>query len=268
MIGKYRRPSHRRMLSLTVRSVEVLSPHYVSLTLAGDDVDHLERSGYDQNGRVFFPPRGQEATQFPNSKKWMRQLARIASSKRPRVRFYSIRRFHDDAFDIEVVLHHPADGGPASPGAAWAQSAEPGDPVAFIDEGGVYGAQANATWQLLVGDESALPPLLAILEQTASSLPAEAFVEVPTAEDVRDVPTPEGTTIHWLPRDNPTLKPGALALAAVTQAALRDGPFYTWTAGESALATGLRRHLVNDRGVPKSDIAFHGYWKHGRASLG
>ncbi|MCP2170136.1 SIP domain-containing protein [Goodfellowiella coeruleoviolacea] len=42
----------------------------------------------------------------------------------------------------------------------------------------------------------------------------------------------------------------------------------TWVAGEAKLATGLRRHLVNDRGVPKSDIAFFGYWRHGRSSPG
>jgi NADPH-dependent ferric siderophore reductase len=39
-------------------------------------------------------------------------------------------------------------------------------------------------------------------------------------------------------------------------------------AGESALATGLRRHLVQDRQVPKSDITFFGYWRHGKTSPG
>jgi NADPH-dependent ferric siderophore reductase len=34
-----------------------------------------------------------------------------------------------------------------------------------------------------------------------------------------------------------------------------------FAAGESKLATGARRHLVNDRGVPKSNITFCGYWR-------
>ena len=28
-----------------------------------------------------------------------------------------------------------------------------------------------------------------------------------------------------------------------------------------SLATGTRRHLVNERGVPKANITFCGYWK-------
>ncbi|WP_106125309.1 siderophore-interacting protein [Pseudosporangium ferrugineum] len=115
--------------------------------------------------------------------------------------------------------------------------------------------------------ESALPAILAILE--GGDLPAEVFVEVPTAADVRTgIATPAGTTIHWLPRDEPAARPGTLALRAVRDLTLRPGPFYAWAAGESALATGVRRHLVGDRGVPRSDVAFLGYWKHGRASAG
>ncbi|MFD9941282.1 siderophore-interacting protein [Nonomuraea sp. NPDC059023] len=78
---------------------------------------------------------------------------------------------------------------------------------------------------------------------------------------------PAGTTIHWLPRNDPAAKPGALVLQAVRQAQLPDGRFYTWTAGESSLATGVRRHLVGERGVPRSDITFRGYFRNGHASL-
>jgi len=42
----------------------------------------------------------------------------------------------------------------------------------------------------------------------------------------------------------------------------------TWAAGESRLATTVRRHLVNDRGVPKRDISFFGYWRLGRSAPG
>jgi NADPH-dependent ferric siderophore reductase len=126
-----------------------------------------------------------------------------------------------------------------------------------------------ASWQLLVGDESALPAIPAILEQSADAPPTEVFLEVPSSEDVRHgITAPATTKIHWLPRNDSSAKPGTLALRAVRDAHLPPGPFYTWAAGESALATGVRRHLVNDRGVPKSDIAFRGYGRHGRAGLG
>lgn len=60
MAARYRRPAHRRMLTLTVRGRERVSPHFMSVTLGGDDFRHLERSGYDQAGRLFFPGPGQD----------------------------------------------------------------------------------------------------------------------------------------------------------------------------------------------------------------
>ena len=270
MAGKYRRPAHRRMLNLTVQERERVSPHFMRITVGGDDFQHLERSGYDQNGRVFFPGPGQEEVALPSTERWMLHNARQSAATRPRVRWYSIRRLRPEisAFDIEVAIHEAASAPPA-PGSSWALSAQVGDKIAFLDEGRVYGPTPGATWQLLVGDESALPPILAILEQPGHTLPAEVYLEVPTDDDIRQgITVPEGTNLHWLPRNDESARPGALALQTVKDAQLPSGRFYTWTAGESALPTGIRRHLVNDRHVPKSDIAFSGYWRHGRPSLG
>ncbi len=258
------------MLRLTVWRSERLSPHFMSVTLGGDDVQDLEQSGYDQNGRLFFPGPQQDDVELPTTDRWMLHSARTPAARRPRVRFYSIRRVHPDAsaFDVEVAVHENADG-PAAPGSTWALAAKPGDRVAFLDEGRSYGLTPGARWQLLVGDESALPPILAILDRTDDALRTEVFLEVPTSQDTRpDIAVPASTRIHWLARDDASARPGMLALQAVQNAELPTGPFYTWTAGESALPTGLRRHLVGDRGVAKSDIAFSGYWRYGRASLG
>jgi NADPH-dependent ferric siderophore reductase len=256
------------MLSLTVSGRERIGPHFVSITLAGKDFQHLEQVGYDQAGRLFFAGPGQREVVLPSSERWMLQQAVQSGKRRARVRSYSIRRFRPEmsAFDIEISVHEEQDPGP---GSAWAQAAEPGDAVAFLDEGCGYVPTPGAAWQLLVGDESALPAVLTILEQSADALPTEVFLEVPSSEDVRDgITAPPTAKIHWLPRNDPSAKPGTLALRAVRDAELSPGPFYTWVAGESTLASGVRRHLVNDRGVSKSDIAFRGYWRHGRASLG
>jgi NADPH-dependent ferric siderophore reductase len=256
-------------LTLTVQDRVRISPHFVSVTLAGEDVRHLEQSGHGQWGRLFFPGQGQAQVAIPGSANWRLQM--VSAARRPRIRSYTIRRFRPEvsAFDLEIAVHEPAADGRVGPGSTWAATAEPGSQVGFLDEGHSYSPGAAAGWQLLVGDESALPAVLDILERTAQTLPAEVFLEVPSSDDIRaDVTAPAGTTIHWLPRNDPSARPGALALETVKNSRLPDGPFYTWTAGESALPTGLRRHLVTDRRVPKSDITFAGYWRHGRASLG
>jgi hypothetical protein len=88
---------------------------------------------------------------------------------------------------------------------------------------------------------------------------------VAAAADIRSVEAPAEVRIHWFSRDDESLRPGTLVLDAVRRASLPSGRFYTWVAGESRLATTVRRHLVNDRGVPKRDISFFGYWRLGRS---
>ncbi|MGA6160815.1 siderophore-interacting protein [Stenotrophomonas sp. NPDC087984] len=265
------RPHQRRMLALTVQANEQVSPHFQRVSLGGGDVQYLEQSGFDQSGRLFFADPGNDDVVLPTSERWMLQHTLTSGRRRPRVRTYSIARYHpgQPAFDLEICLHEQ--DGPAAPGTAWALAAQPGDQVAVLDEGYSYQPAAGTEWQLLIGDESALPAILAILADSTDALPTEVFLEVPTDEDIRhDVSTSAQTTIHWLPRSNSaetTVKPGSLALQASKNARLPQGPFYTWAAGEAALVTGIRRHLVGERGVDRSAISFRGYWRHGRAAL-
>ncbi|MFF9049050.1 siderophore-interacting protein [Streptomyces parvulus] len=271
MASRIQRPRKRQMLSLTVQGSEQPSPHFMTVTLGGEDVQHLERAGFDQAGRLFFADPDDATEVFlPTSERWILQLTLQGGKQRPRVRTYSIRRFRPEAsaFDIEISLHAADSPNSAGPGTRWARAAEPGTRVAFLDEGHSYTPTPGAAWQLLVGDESALPAILAILEQSAANLPAEVFLEVPSSDDIRsDITAPPGSNVHWLPRTDVGAKPGALALDAVKQVRLPDGHFYAWTAGESSMATGIRRHLVRERYVPKSDISFRGYFSYGRASL-
>ncbi|MGW0434845.1 siderophore-interacting protein [Micromonospora sp. NPDC003197] len=44
-----------------------------------------------------------------------------------------------------------------------------------------------------------------------------------------------------------------------------DTALYAWLAGEAGVIRGLRRHLVGDRGLDRSAVAFMGYWRLGRS---
>ena len=41
-----------------------------------------------------------------------------------------------------------------------------------------------------------------------------------------------------------------------------------WVAGEAAGVQRIRRLLFQERGLPRSQAAIRGYWKHGRAGDG
>ncbi|MFT4124854.1 MAG: siderophore-interacting protein [Gordonia sp. (in: high G+C Gram-positive bacteria)] len=259
------------MITLEVAAVERLSPGFARVTLAGAGLDKFRPAGPDQGFRMFFRRPGQQRLSMPTiaNEAWMAQLIVQPVSRRPWVRMHTVRAIRPDErqLDVEIALHDGPHG--PSPATTWALNTGPGDPVGIFDEGYTYQPVLDARRQLLVADESALPAVLAILEQASPTLSAEVFLEVPTDADIRpDIACPEDTTIHWLPRDNPTLTPGTLALEAVRNANLSISPDYTWVAGESALATGVRRHLVGDRRFPKSTITFTGYWRHGHAAPG
>ncbi|MEU8868859.1 siderophore-interacting protein [Streptomyces umbrinus] len=86
------------MLSLTVQASEQISPHFMSITLGGDDVQHLKQSGFDQSGRLFFADPDDDDVFLPSSERWILQLTLQSSAKRrPRARTYSIRRFRPQA---------------------------------------------------------------------------------------------------------------------------------------------------------------------------
>lgn len=264
MIPKVRRAKTRKMITLEVLANTAPSPAFRTVTLGGPELTEFEPAGDDQAVRLFFPRAGQDGLRMPtrDHEGWMAEVLMMPKSRRPWVRNYTIRRSRPGEIDIEFALH---DGD--APAAEWARRARPGDPAGVFDLGVGYLPPAGVAWQLLAADESALPAVLAILEGAPADLVAEVFLEVPTRSDIREAEAPPGVRVHWLPRLRPG-RPGALALQAVRDADLPAGRAYAWVAGEAALATGVRRHLVRDRGWPKSGVAFLGYWRHGRASPG
>ncbi|WP_327391682.1 siderophore-interacting protein [Streptomyces sp. NBC_01186] len=267
MLPKVRAPESRRMIELEVLRNTKLTPSFSTITLGGADLEHLTPMGFDQAVRLFFPREGQDGLRMPgfDNEAWMAELLVLPKSRRPWVRNFTIRRTRPELgeVDIEFALHGD------SPASAWARHARAGDPAGIFDMGMSYLPPAHAEWQLLAGDESAVPAILAILEHAPASLVAEVFLEVCGAADFRtDLTVPEGVLVHWLARDSADTLPGRPVLEAVKEMSPRPGRFYTWVAGEAGFATGLRRHLVRERGVPKSDIGFFGYWRHGRSSPG
>jgi NADPH-dependent ferric siderophore reductase len=65
--------------------------------------------------------------------------------------------------------------------------------------------------------------------------------------------------VHWLHRDG--AGHGSKLVEAVRTAKLPAGSVEAWLAGEASMVRALRRHLVGERGWPKSVIEFTGYWR-------
>ncbi|WP_164700270.1 siderophore-interacting protein [Modestobacter sp. KNN46-3] len=207
--------------------------------------------------------------------------------------------------DVDVVLHGVEEGhsGPAASWAATAVPGDP-IVVLGPDRPRPGRAGSGRPWGVewappadgplfLAGDETAVPAISAIVEALPAGRRAIAVLEVPEARDVLSLAVPPGVEVRWLVRGGRA--PGE-ALGTAVHAALcelgvaartagqeledvdlaggvlwevpdeggADG-CYAWLAGEAGMVKNLRRRLVRDLGVPRTSVAFMGYWRLGAA---
>ena len=156
---------------------------------------------------------------------------------------------------------------------------------------------------LLAGDETAAPAICAILEALDVTAVGHVFIEVPTDADRLPVSAPAGVEVRWIARngashgvrmtDQVHAWASTVASAGVSgaagsaspcgdaveltevdvdeqvlwdvPAASDDRPVYAWIAGEAGCVKELRRHLVRGVGLDRKQVAFMGYWRHGKA---
>ena len=244
---------------MTVHAAAYLHPKLRRITFRAKEFAGFEPTGPDEYFGLLMPRRGRALT-MPSADRFnVRQAIRgLPEEERPDLRWYTIRALRpaDGEIDVDFVLH-----GDAGPGSRWASAAEPGDEAGFRAGAATYRPPGEGGAHLLAADETALPALSAILEAHGAG-PAllHAFVEVP--DESYRVPVESTVDITWLHRG--AGEPGSALLPAVRGAGLST-PDYAWLCGESALAAGLRRHLVKEREVDRRRIMFSGYWKLGRA---
>ncbi len=111
---------------------------------------------------------------------------------------------------------------------------------------------------LLAGDESALPAIATVLEALPAGTGAVVYAEVADAAEERELPSAAGgAEVRWVHRG----RGGALVDAVREAGADLDGVDAAWVAGEAYAVRALRRHLVEDRRLPKAAVEFSGYWR-------
>lgn len=246
---------------IEVKATRLITPHMARITFVGPDLHRFVSVSPDQQVKLFFsrtdgdpevPPRPEDGDIMT----WHRAYLAMPDDIRPWLRAYTIRAHRPDVaeIDIDFVLH--GDEGPAS---AWAGQARPGQVLGMLGPSPSHHATVGEhDWQLLVGDETALPAIAANLEALPDGARALAYIEVPNADEEQDLVTSAGIRVRWIHRDD--RRPGAL-LDALRASDLPDGRGFAWIAGEAGMVREVRRHLVNERGIDKKAIAFTGYWR-------
>ncbi|MFB7935486.1 SIP domain-containing protein [Streptomyces sp. NPDC056049] len=254
----------------TLREVEVarivdLSPGMRRVTLSGAQLrafttaegltrPAFESQGFDDDLALYFPYPGQSEPVLP-----VQGEAKLIAPKDPRPlsRAYTVRRWDPEAgeLDVDFVRHG------VGVGTTWAHRAAPGDRIHLSGPRTSKAFPSGADWWLVAGDDTALPAIGRLLDELPADARAQVFVEI--AEDahrqeLRELP---GVDVTWLVRSGATDGAGAPLTEAVRGTEWWPGQAFVWLAGEHTAVRDIRRHLVEDRGVPKEDVDFTGYWR-------
>lgn len=240
-----------RFRRLVVRRVEALAPRMRRIVLEGDDLDGFVTPGFDDHVKLFFP-LGDGRLPVPIVSG--NGLAFPDGEPRPEARDFTPRRWDPEerTLTIDFGLHG------RGPATTWATGAAPGAVV------GVGGPRSSSivsdtyAWNLLIGDETALPAIARRIEELAPTVGVVAVIEVEDDADRITIDARAAVNIHWVRR-----RGDAPIDDVVAELALPPGEGFAWVAGEAAMARRIRRHLLDTRGFDRASVKASAYWRAG-----
>ncbi|WTW98384.1 SIP domain-containing protein [Streptomycetaceae bacterium NBC_01309] len=214
----------------------------------------FESPGFDDDLALYFPYPGQREPVLP-----VQGEAKLIVPKGPRPlsRAYTVRRWDPEAseLDVDFVRHG------VGTGTTWAYRTRPGDRIHLSGPSTSKAFPTGADWLLVAGDDTALPAIGRLLDELPPDARAQVFIEISEdahRQELRELP---GVEVTWLVRPGVTAGTVSLLTETVSSAEWWPGQAFAWLAGEHTAVRDIRRHLVEDRGVPKEDVDFAGYWR-------
>ncbi len=157
---------------------------------------------------------------------------------------------------LDFVVH--GDDGVAGP---WAAGVAAGDVLVFEGPGSGYRPDAEADWHLMVGDESALPAIAASMEAVPAGVRVVVRLLCDGPEHEVPLTTPGDLDLAWLHRGGDARQDAALLAEAVAAVDFPEGRVHAFVHGEAEEVRSIRKHLLNDRGLVRSDMSCSPYWR-------
>jgi len=250
------RPTFR---TVQVKHVHRLTPHALRVTFTGEELEGFTTKGPAEHIRLFFPFPGEEKPVMPV---WGPNGPELApGQQRPISRVYTPRHWDPATreLDVEFVVHGEG------PGSSWAEGAAPGATVVVAGPGGPYQVDPEAEWFLIGGDHAALPAIGTILDVLPASAHADVYVEVEGATEEQRLDSQAQLSVTWLHGAAEEV-PGRRLEEAIRSAPLPEGPGRIFIACEATIMRNIRRHLLHERGLARSIVHTHGYWKQGEVN--
>jgi NADPH-dependent ferric siderophore reductase len=228
-----------RRRTLTVAERRQLSPNFLAIRFACDDLSDFVSLSEDDHIKLFFE-------------------GAVEASGKPPMRDYTPRRWDKVAgtFEVEFALHD--DPGPAT---AWAVGAQPGDTVEIGGPRGSMVVGDGFDWYWMIGDEAALPAIGRYLDERPDGK-IDAFIAVANAAEQIPLNPSAQHSISWVHRAAHAATDPAPLLAALATRPFPAGDGFIWIAAEAGVAKSVRAH-VEAAGHPSEQLKAKGYWTAG-----
>lgn len=225
----------------------------VRVTLGGEELSDFVSSGTDQRIKLCLPQPGQP-TPLGRTRA---EVFAVPRDRQPRQRTYTVRAFDADRLELAIdFVLHDHDG----PGSTWAAGVQPGERMVTVGPSPSYRPNPDAEPLVLVGDETALPAVAAIVEELPTGAPVRAFIEVADPTEQQHIATSADVTWTWLYRDGVPSGHSSLLLDALRTADLGPRP-HVWAAAEAGVVQKLREHCQATLGLDRSRVYAVAYWR-------
>ncbi|MFS3126851.1 siderophore-interacting protein [Nocardioides sp. Bht2] len=237
---------------------ELVTPHMLRITIAGEELRRMISHQADDHVKVLFAfpdgSRNDPAQNAELSLDWVKPI--------PPSRKYTLRRVDTAAgeIDLDFVVH---DGGFA---AEWARAVQVGDEAVVAGPPGSVVFPHTYRHYVLVADPTGLPALARWLDEAdwiaARGVTVQVIVEIDHAEEAQyPLAQSAGVSVRWLPRAEGSQLDAALRELELGDIAAED--VFVFAAGEATDLKAVRR-FAKERGY---DALVTGYWKRGVADL-
>lgn len=248
-----------RVRTARVKHKVRLTPEMIRIVFDGPDLEGLPVGDFcDAYVKLVFPPLG---APYRTADEFARMRDTLDAAHRPTLRTYTVRAYDADTAELTLDFVYHGDSGLAGP---WAARAQAGDEIFLLGPGGDYCPDAQASWHLLIGDESALPAISVVLERLPAGRTAYVFLEVADAREQQPLTPLANVSVTWVHRDDHQGVHGAGLVAAVAAADLPAETPDVFLHGEAGFVKQLRHHLRFERSVPREALSVSGYWRRGR----
>jgi len=227
-VQRVRQEPKRR--SVEVVRVENISPHFRSVTFAGEALADFSSPSFDDHVKFMLQAAGADAV----------------------MRDYTPRRYDAGRRELTIEFALHGDG----PAASWAAAAAVGQHATIAGPRGSFIIPTDYDWHLFVGDETALPAIARRLEELPAGARALVLVQVGDPADRRTFSSAADVTVQWVTEAHQLVE-------TMRSLALPPGEGYAWCAGEARTMAAVRAVLVEEKGHDRHAIRAAAYWKQG-----